>query len=243
MTKTSRILIIATVLVAGAHVEAGAQSSSAPASLGFVNINVGAQPASRTIEKHETRSVFGETATLSASQPIKHGVIFDMSAGYRVWHGLAIAIGYTHLGSTSDSTAVGVIPDPLIFDRPKTVTATQTGLGHSENGIHLQAVWFLPIDDKIDVALSIGPSFIRVKQELVSAFVIPPGTQNLSLTVGTEEGTATGINVGVDGNYLFTRNFGAGIFIRYAGGSVDLPSAPDLHVGGFQIGIGARVRF
>ena len=88
MTKTSRILIIATVLVAGAHVEAGAQSSSAPASLGFVNINVGAQPASRTIEKHETRSVFGETATLSASQPIKHGVIFDMSAGYRVWHGL-----------------------------------------------------------------------------------------------------------------------------------------------------------
>jgi hypothetical protein len=243
MTKTSRILIIATALVAAAHVEAGAQSSSAPASLGFVNINGGAQPATRSIEKSETRPLFGETATISASQGIKNGAIFDMSAGYRVWHGLAVAFGYTHLGSNSDSSVVAVIPDPLIFDRPKTVTATQTGLGHSEDGFHLQAVWFLPIDDKIDVAVSIGPSFIKVKQELVSGFTIPAGTQNLALTVGSEEGTATGINVGVDGSYLFTRNFGVGLFLRYAGGSVDLPSVPDLHVGGFQIGLGARVRF
>ena len=214
-----------------------------PASHGFVNINGGAQPATRSIEKSETRPLFGETATLSASQEINNGAIFDMSAGYRVWHGLAIAFGYTHLGSTSDSSVVAVIPDPLVFDRPKTVTATQTGLGHSENGIHLQAVWFYSIDDKFDVALSIGPSFIKVKQELVSGFTIPAGTQNLTLTVGSEEGTATGVNVGVDGSYLFTRNFGVGLFLRYAGGSVDLPSVPDLNVGGFQIGLGARVRF
>jgi len=42
---------------------------------------------------------------------------------------------------------------------------------------------------------------------------------------------------------LFTPRIGAGVFIRYAGGSVDLPSAPDVKVGGFQIGVGARVRF
>ena len=101
----------------------------------------------------------------------------------------------------------------------------------------------MPVDDKSDVALFIGHSFIHVTQGLVSGATIPSGTQTVNLTVGSEEGTAKGVNVGVDGNYLFTRNFGAGIFIRYAGGSVDLPSAPDLKVGGFQAGIGARVRF
>jgi hypothetical protein len=29
----------------------------------------------------------------------------------------------------------------------------------------------------------------------------------------------------VDGTNLFTRNIGAGVFLRYAGGNVDLPSA------------------
>ena len=37
--------------------------------------------------------------------------------------------------------------------------------------------------------------------------------------------------------------FGAGVFIRYAGAKVDLPSVADLHVGGFHIGGGVRVRF
>ena len=105
----------------------------------------------------------------------------------------------------------------------------------------MQAVWFRP-STKVDVAVSIGPSFIRVTQGVVAGS-IPPGTQSLSLAIASEEATAKGVNVGVDGAYLFTKNLGAGLFIRYNGGSVDLPSAPDLKVGGFQIGVGARVRF
>ena len=160
-----------------------------------------------------------------------------------MWRNLAVGIGFSSFSRPSDASVTASIPNPLIFDQPLTVTSTQSGLAHSEKGVHLQAVWFVPVTDKIDVALFVGPSFIHVTQGLVSAATIPSGTQNVNLTVGSEEGTAKGVNVGVDGNYLFTRNFGAGIFIRYAGGSVDLPSAPDLKVGGFQAGIGARVRF
>jgi len=76
-----------------------------------------------------------------------------------------------------------------------------------------------------------------------SAVTVPSRTQNINIATGSEEGTAKGVNVGVDGTYLFTPRVGAGIFLRYAGGSVDLPSAPGLKVGGFQAGIGARIRF
>jgi hypothetical protein len=82
-----------------------------------------------------------------------------------------------------------------------------------------------------------------VKQELVSSITVPPGTQDANLNVETESKTAFGVNLGVDGSYLITRNYGVGVFIRYAGGQVDLPSAEDMRVGGFQAGVGARLRF
>src|SRR5581483_10594755 len=114
---------------------------------------------------------------------------------------------------------------------------TQGNLAHTETGVHLQAVYFFPITDKIDVSAFIGPSFIHVKQDLVSA-AIPTGTQTVNLSTGSETGTAKGFNIGIDGNYFFTKLVGAGFFMRYAGGSVDLPSVKDLSVGGFQIGVG-----
>lgn len=243
MTKTRRILIVTTVLAAAAYSEAGAQTSPAPASRGFINFNVGAQPSSRSIAKSEIRSVYGETATISSSQKIGNGSMLDFTAGYRVWHGLAVAVGFSSFSNVSDSAVVASIPHPLFFDRPATVNATQADLTHSEKGVHLQAVYFIPVTDKIDVSLAIGPSFIAVTQQLVSSVTIPAATQTVSLTVGSEEETAKGVNIGFDGNYLFTRNVGAGIFMRYAGGTVDLPSAPGLKVGGLQVGVGARIRF
>jgi hypothetical protein len=42
---------------------------------------------------------------------------------------------------------------------------------------------------------------------------------------------------------MINRNFGVGILIRYAGGSVDLESASAVKVGGFQAAAGARIRF
>lgn len=243
MTKTCKILVVLAVALTVARSEAQAQSPTAPPSLGFVNINVGVQPSKRDIAKTQTLSVFGETATISSSQPIRNGAMFDVSGGYKVWHNLAVAIGFSSFSKSSDASVIASIPNPLVFDQPLTVTSTQAGLAHSEKGVHLQAVWFIPATEKMDVALSIGPSFIRVSQEVVSAVTIPSGTQNINIATGSEEGTAKGVNVGVDGTYLFTPRVGAGVFLRYAGGSVDLPSAPGLKVGGFQAGIGARIRF
>jgi hypothetical protein len=55
--------------------------------------------------------------------------------------------------------------------------------------------------------------------------------------------TAAGVNIGVDLTYMFVRQVGAGAFMRYISGSVDLDSAPGLKVAGFQVGVGGRLRF
>jgi hypothetical protein len=243
MTMTTRILVLIAGLATTVAAEAQAQTLPAPASLGFVNINVGAQLQSRDIAKSDTFTVYDEPATLTTSQTIGKGPIFDISGGYRVWHSLSIGVGFSSFSKDSSSSAIATIPDPLVFGQSKTVNADATGLEHSERAIHLQAVWFVPITEKIDVALSVGPSFIRVRHQLVSSVTVPAGTQNVNLVVDTQKGTAKGANVGLDGTYLFRRTFGAGFFIRYAGGSIDLPDASGLKVGGFQVGVGARARF
>ena len=243
MTKMTSVLVMMAGLATMVASEAQAQTKPAPASAGFVNITGGAQPQRRDLGKTDTFTLYDEKATLSSTQPIANGVFFDVSGGYRVWHGLAVGLGYSSFSTTSTATVVATIPNPLFFDQLKTVNSTATSLEHTERGIHLQAVWFVPVTDKIDVALSAGPSFIQVKQHLVSSVTVPAGTQNVNVVIGSEEGNAKGVNVGFDGTYLITRNVGVGLMIRYAGGSLDLPSAPGLSVGGFQAGLGARLRF
>jgi hypothetical protein len=40
-----------------------------------------------------------------------------------------------------------------------------------------------------------------------------------------------------------TPRYGVGVFVRYAGGSVDADAVPDMKVGGFQFGAGIRVTY
>jgi hypothetical protein len=245
MLKSTTILIMAGVFAAVGS-DARAQTTPPPASRGFVNINFGAQPGTRSIGRTDIFTVYGEDATLVTDQENGSGAMFDITGGYRFrgkWSNWAGAVGFSNFQNHTDSGVVVTVPHPLLFNASRTVSTSVPDLSHSERGVHLSAVWFYPITNQLDLAFSAGPSFIRVKQELVSSVTIPAGTQDATPNVESESKTAFGVNIGVDGSYLITRNFGAGVFIRYAGGKVDLPSAQDMRVGGVQAGVGARLRF
>jgi hypothetical protein len=103
-------------------------------------------------------------------------------------------------------------------------------------------VYFVPVLENFDVSVFAGPSFFRLKQDILSASV-PSGTQTALVATQEQTGSSTGAIVGLNLNYMFRPNYGAGAFVRYAGASIDLPSAANVKVGGFQIGIGLRLRF
>jgi hypothetical protein len=242
MMKTANILMLVG-LIGGAAVEAGAQTTPPPANHGFLNVNGGAQTGSQTINVNQTFPVYGENATLITTQTIGSGALFDISAGYRFKPSFAAALGFSNFNNTSPSGGTAVIPDPLIFGQSKTVPLTIPDLTHSERTVYVAAVWFYEVNNKADIAFSIGPAFTRVSQEIASSVTVAAGTQNATPVVTKENKTAPGVLVGVDGSYLFSRNFGGGIFLRYSGGKTDLPSVSGVKFGGFQIGAGARVRF
>jgi hypothetical protein len=242
MTKMVNILMLVALMAAAAG-EASAQTTRPPATLGFVNVNVGAQTASHSFDASQTFPLYGENATATTSQKVGSGTVFDISGGYRFKPTFGVAIGFSNFSNTSASAGVAVIPDPLIFGQPRSVVLSLPDLRHTERTVYFEAVWFYEVTGKIDVAFSIGPSFNRVGQEVVSSVTVAAGTQNATPVVTTEKKTAASALIGVDGTYMVTQTFGAGVFMRYVGGKVDLPSVSDLKVGGFQIGAGARVRF
>lgn len=211
---------------------------------GFVNVSGGVQVGSHTLDTSRTFSIYDEDGTVTSSQKVKSGGLFDISAGYKVWRNMAISVGYTWTGSKADASIVSQVPDPVFFDRPRTVNSTATGLKHTENVVNVDAVWMVPVTDKIDVGVSAGPSFFSVKQDIPGSVTATEPGPTVTVATDSASKSTVGFNFGVDVAYMMNKRYGFGGMARYTWGSADFEGATDkLTVGGFQIGGGLRVRF
>jgi Outer membrane protein beta-barrel domain len=226
---------------------------------GYVSVNGGGQVGSHTIETSSTSTFFDETATVSTSQKVKGGGLFDIGGAYRVWgNNLLAGVSYTHTGSTSDVALNATVPHPVFTDQPRTVASTQSGAKHSEDVVHIAAIWMMPIANKLDVGIFGGPSIFAVKQDVVTNVTVTetadPAHPTLNAPFSRVSKTTVGINVGADVQYLIGKKWGVGAIARFSAASIDIPApsgpgtnstgtADSLSVGGFQIGVGGRYRF
>jgi hypothetical protein len=254
----NRVLQVAVCvfLLAGAR-DAAAQLSTPWTDRGYLNINGGFESVSGQLNDTATRSIYGETGNLSVSQAVDSGSFYDFSAGGRVWRNVSVGIGF-HEGSTNSEAAVtGSIPHPLFFNQNRPLSSSSAELSRSERAVHLQFGYMMPINDKLFVHLFLGPSFFKVRQDVVGDVTFTESGDFRTVTgnavVKEREDTPTGFNIGADVSYvLYTRNrfkLGGGMFVRYAGASAtlqvfDASSARlDSDVGGLQVGFGFRTRF
>lgn len=242
MTKATTRLTMAVAMAMALAAPARGQGADPPIKKGFVSVYAGAQPQRRTVTATTSFPLYEETATITSNQRIRNGALIQVGGGVRVRGPLAVGVRFSMFGRPGTSSVSAVIPDPIFFSRPKTVTADASSVEHTERGVHINAVWLVPTGSRFDIALSAGPSIIHVSQELTSVSV-QPGTQNIAVVKAAETGNAMGFNAGLDATYRITPQYGAGIFVHYAAGSVDLASAPGFEVGGVQAGVGFHVRF
>jgi hypothetical protein len=237
--KTTCVLAVCAAIVAAIPATARAQTSGERA---FINFGAGAQPERHSLTASESFPLYDETVTVSAEQHISNGPLFEIGGGLRVTRGLAVGAAFSTFGRSGGGTLSASIPDPVFYSRPTSVSRDASDLEHKERNIHLQALWFVPVNSKFDIAVSAGPSFIHVSQELATASIVA-GAQTVTVTRATETGSTVGFNAGAQGHYLVAPHFGVGLFFGYAGGSVDLPHASDFKVGGFRTGLALQARF
>jgi hypothetical protein len=230
-------------MVAAAAAPLVAQGPSPGEDRAFVTVNVGAQPQRRNFETSASFPVFGETAAVSSRQHVGNGPMVDVNGGYRIWNRVAVGVGVSSFHKSGGSLVAATVPDPLFFNRPRVLNAEVSDLAHSERAVYLQVMYAIPIARAMEVALTAGPSFIQVSQQLVTTATIGGPTPSMQPVVETQRKLAAGINAGIEVSYLVAARFNPIVFARFNGGTVNLPSVRDLKVGGLQTGIGGRFRF
>ena len=242
MTKpTTTVLIILAVLFLASPSRLEAQTPSGPES--YFNVTFGAQPQRRTVAATATATIFDETALFRADHRIANGAFFDIAVGRRMLLPGGLTLGFAFSSFSSDGAAGGTasIPDPLFRGRPAVRALEAGGLKRSEQSYHLQAVWFKPVSRKIDLAVALGPSLIRVSQQFASG-TLDAATQTVTFGPDKESGVRTGLNAGVDFTYLLKPRYGVGLLVRYTWAKIPLAAA-DVTAGGFQGGLGLRLQF
>ena len=223
-------------------VSAHAQTPTPSTEKFFLNVNVGGELATRTINVVARKTIYDETATLASSQSIGRGVVVDFDGGYRVRQDFFAGLLVSFFGKSSDATTSASVPDPIFFNRPKTVTGSTSGLKRSEVAVAPHVTWARPLTDNFDITFSGGIAFIHVSQDLVGDFDIAP-PQNITILQTSETANAVGPYAQVDLIYNLKSRYGVGGYVRYAGAKVDLLSVTDTNVGGVQAGGGVRLRF
>jgi hypothetical protein len=208
----------------------------------FLNVNVGGQLATRTISEVATKTIYQETASLSSTQPIGRGVVFDFGGEYRIRENFFAGLLVSSFSTSGSATTSASVPDPVFFNRPKTVTGSTSGLKRTEVGVAPHITWARTLTDNFDINLSGGLSFIRVKQDIAGDFQVTP-PQTVTVLQTSESKSGTGAFFQVDIVYNLKPRWGVGYYLRYAGAKVDLPSASNANIGGMQSGGGVRLRF
>ena len=208
----------------------------------FLNVNVGGELATRSLNAVARKTVYDETASMASTQSIGRGVVVDFDGGYRVRQDFFAGLLVSVFGKSSTATTSASIPDPIFFNRPKTVTGSTSGLKRSEVAIAPHITWARPLTDNFDITFSGGIAFIHVSQDLVGNFDVTP-PQNVTILQTTETGNGVGPYAQIDLIYNLKTRYGVGGYVRYAGAKVDLPSIANANVGGMQAGGGVRLRF
>lgn len=225
-----------------------ARPVAAQAPSGFLRVN-GVYPVSAPKASNATLDLplYEEIAAYDVTQEPKNRIFVDATVGARIWQGLGAGVTVSFIDTQSSTRVSGSIPSPLIFDSARTASFS-TDLKHRQIDIHLQAVYYLPTPGGIEVALSAGPSLLRVSRDSVSSATLGAETfpfETVSIAgLGTGRVSETGIgtNVGADIALMPTRVFGVGFFIRYVTGTVGTGSQA-LDVGGLHAGAGLRFHF
>lgn len=220
-----------------------------PPSKYFVNFNVAFQPGDRSYADEARFPVHQEDATVGTVYDVDGGTGFDIGGGAYLWNNVGVGLAFSRVGGGDAARTTASLPHPLLFNAPRTA---ELSARHAERAVHLQALWTLPVHENFDITVAAGPSFYTVQRDRVIGVSFTEGSEPFTsvtvtgATTARQSESAVGFNIGVDGVYMVTSRFGAGLLLRYASASVDFQGTDrDVAVdaGGLQVGVGVRVRF
>jgi len=219
---------------------------------GFLSLHVTSKATTSTFDENLAPIIYAERAVLATTHPGEHDrLAFEPGGGIRIWRNLGAGAALTRRSVVDTTSVRALVPHPVLFNQPRVATKAGT-FGRSDTAVHVQALLMLPIHNRFDVTVSVGPSFVTVRQDILRAIeVAETGAPFTTVGIGnvaviTREVSTLGLNTGADVTWLLTSVVGIGVTTRYVRGYADTTLVDGrpvaLEVGGLQIGVGARLR-
>ncbi len=211
------------------------------------------QPGTHDFTDAREFSYFREPAGTSADYAVDGGPGIDAGVFVRLWRGLGAGASVSSVQRSSDATIAARYPHPFFFSQTRTASTSVSDLDRSEVGVHLSAAWLLPSTGRFGGVLYAGPTFFSITQNAVETLTVTETYPYDTITIAPG-GTATelseravGVHAGADVTWFFSRRLGLGATARYATAKTSVAIGAgqpfDLEAGGFQAGLGLRLRF
>ena len=217
-----------------------------------VGINVLEQPSSGAFNSTTTKPVYLESAVFNTTYGVPSGMAFDGGILVRVAGNFGVGVAVSSFTKQQDAAVTGTAPHPFFYNTSRSISGTAQSLRRNELVAHIQAAYVV-IAGKLDVAVSGGPSFFSVKQDLVSDVTFADSYPYDSATFTTASSTKVsatrvGFNAGVDVGVRLSTNVGVGGLVRFSKVSLAFPLAGSASnvtadAGGIQAGGGLRLFF
>jgi hypothetical protein len=217
-----------------------------------VNIDAGAPVSSTAFDESITTAVHLEDAVANAEYRVTTGPQFDGGVTLRLAPNLGVGVGVSRFVKKNDAAIAGTIPHPFFSNTLRSIEGTARDLERNELAAHLQAVYLISVR-RVDMALSSGPSFFSVKQDLMTDVSYSESYPYDTATFTTASFTtvarrAIGFNVGADIGVRLIRHVGVGALVRFSRASLvfAVPGSTATvksDVGGLQALGGIRIFF
>ena len=217
-----------------------------------VSVNAGLQQPSTTFAATAHPPVYEGTATLTTNYTTPTGAFFDGDVILHLSGGFGVEIGLSAFAKNQIAPIVGTIPHPLLGNPPRPISGSAGPLDRSEVIGRFDAAYVMS-NGWLDVAVSAGPSFFTVDEDLVTNvnFTESPSFDRVTFTgatVNSAGATKLGFNAGVDVGVKLSKNFGVGAMVRYSHASMVFPlansaSGVNSDAGGTHVGGGVRLYF
>ena len=222
MTRIVAVIALGAFLTAPAG--AAAQGTrDAWGGLAFVTVGAGVQTESPAFGYNFSTAVFDETARAGLDTPGKNGLSFEVGGGIRLVQNLGFGVTYARYSKERTATLSASIPSPIYFNDESTALR-QFPLTRTENAVHFQMIYRIPLVERLQMGVFGGPSFFHCTDDSVERFqlegeISPAEDWSVNFSEVTQtvhKDDAWGYNAGADVTYMFTRRLGFGVSMRYS---------------------------
>ena len=251
----NRFSRISAIVVAGCTVVGVAPAAAQEAfpTRVTLHLNGAFQAAPSAFETLSSQRAYGEEATFRTVHSLDGAPAVDAGLMFHFRERFAVGAAVTRMQVADAATFTGAVPHPLVAGSPRMAAPQELGLQRKELAVHLSAAFRIPLNTRMELTLSAGPTAFNVTQDTVVGLVFqegaPPDFDQIGLAAetGRQRRNAIGGHVGIDLAFMATRRIGFGYFVRFARATVDLPGRDETTIaakaGSVQTGGGVRVRF